>query len=515
MKIKHFDIRYFKGLESISVKDCGRINALIGKNNSGKSSILHALEIAGIALRKEGYALSLFPVKLDMQDLFSAAGAFEMAITYPDDRMVRVHHTGPPSFSPSLNPQPDDAQRYRSVLILPDPVGGLLRRQHQSPKNIMSQIEGNQYSSLNALDMLYAIKYYAERNQRGLTPESYANLIGEIRNYFPDIETVDSDRTEEDIATLTYTEYGKTLDILYAGSGLRHFLDVLVKVTLSKANVVLIDEPEHSLHPDLQRQFFEYLRRLADEKNVQVFVGTHSQVILNYADSVTSYRVINRKGNREVVQVPEEAIHTLLSDIGIRPSDFFNQDICLMVEGATDVIFFEHIIRELYAPEFDKVAIAVLQYAGGAAEGIVSGSIDVSNIVPAQKYTYWIRDRDAKPSENPHEQATKFINKLERACLECHILKNREVEYYFPEAVHIAAQDGNQEKADTTLSVLNGDQGMKYSKAVEGTGICIPSGKNLRNLLKEHLTAKEQLNEEIIEIVEGTLIPWKKEILGE
>jgi len=46
--------------------------------------------------------------------------------------------------------------------------------------------------------------------------------------------------------------------------------------------------------------------------------------------------------------VPKDAIHTLLSDLGIRPSDVFNQDICLLVEGSSDVIFFEHVIHNLY-----------------------------------------------------------------------------------------------------------------------------------------------------------------------
>ena len=56
--------------------------------------------------------------------------------------------------------------------------------------------------------------------------------------------------------------------------------------------------------------------------------------------------------------------------MGIRPSDVFNQDICLLVEGATEIIFFEHVIRNLYQDEFKNLAVGIIQYAGGAAEGI-------------------------------------------------------------------------------------------------------------------------------------------------
>ena len=52
---------------------------------------------------------------------------------------------------------------------------------------------------------------------------------------------------------------------------MKHFLDVLMKTTVSRANVVLLDEPELGLHPDLQRRFFGYLHRLAEERNIQFF----------------------------------------------------------------------------------------------------------------------------------------------------------------------------------------------------------------------------------------------------
>src|SRR5262249_51983897 len=157
------------------------------------------------------------------------------------------------------------------------------------------------------------------------------------------------------------------------------------------------------------------------EKDIQFFLATQSQVILNYAQYINFYRVVNTRGMRNVVPVPTEAIHTLLGDIGLRPSNVFNQDICLLVEGASEVIFFEHIIRELYKDDFQSVAIGIQQYGGGAAEGIISGSIDVSNITPAQKYIFWTHDRDARASEPPSSSATQFKNTLDKLGFSCHI----------------------------------------------------------------------------------------------
>lgn len=510
MKLKNINIKHFKGLESVEINSCGNLNAFIGKNNSGKSSILHAVDMAGLALSVNNWGY--FQPKLEIKDMFSSAGEFEVNITYDDDSNLQIKARL--DFGPSISPTPTAQQKFKSILILPDPGVGLIRRENRTPNWIMSQIETRNYSEINALQILCAIKYYAHRNERELTPEIYQTLIDEIKRYFPDLESVESDRTEHDVATLTYVEYGKKLDILYSGTGLKHFLDVLLKTTISGANVVLIDEPELGLHADLQRRFMEYLGTLATEKNIQFFLATQSQIILNYADSITFYKVINTKGKRSVLQVNKDTVHTLLGDLGIRPSDVFNQDMCLLVEGASEVIFFEHIIRNLYKNEFDKVAVGIQQYGGGAASGIIHGHIEISNIIPAQKYIFWTHDRDAKPSEPPATDATQFKNAIERAGFECHIWDKREIEYYYPEIIHKTAQQNDVLKETKTSAILNGDQSMKYRNAAKDNNICVPQGSYLRKLLKAHLTSKTQLAQEIQDIIEKKLILWRNQILG-
>ncbi|MEU7929580.1 AAA family ATPase [Micromonospora sp. NPDC049107] len=44
MQVQRIDISKFRGIDSTSLEDCGTLNVLIGKNNSGKSTILNALD---------------------------------------------------------------------------------------------------------------------------------------------------------------------------------------------------------------------------------------------------------------------------------------------------------------------------------------------------------------------------------------------------------------------------------------------------------------------------------------
>ena len=511
MKLKNIKIQNFKGLTNLSLEDCGLINAIVGKNNSGKSSILHAIDMAGLALEVNTW--DRFQPKLAVKDLFSTAGPFSITLTYQDDSSVTI--TSNKNYAPTKSPQPNENQKFKSILIWPDVGAGMLQRQHRTPHWIINQVENRNFAQVDSLQILFAIKFYALRNERGLTPNTYYDLLEEIKKYFPDIEEVESDRTEQDIATLTYKEYGNKLDILYSGSGLKHFIDVLLKATISNAKILLLDEPEMGLHPDLQRKFINYLKNLATDKQLQIFLATHSQVLLNFADSISYYRIINSKGSRTLLRVPEDATHTLLSDMGIRPSDVFNQDICLMVEGASEIVFFSYIINELYRDDFDKIAIGVIQYSGSSAEGIISGDIDISNIVPAQKYTYWVRDRDNIPSGPPSSESTRFKNALTKQNLECHIWNKREIEYYYPEKVLIAAQQNDSIKEKLVLEILNGEQKDTFRDAARKDGVCVPKGRYLYKLLKTHLKSKNDLEDEVKEIIEKKLIPWKKEILGE
>lgn len=510
MKIRTLDIRSFKGLSQVRLDDCGPINAIVGRNNSGKSSVLHAIDMAGLALSVNRW--DFFQPKLEIKDLFADVGQFSLAIGFDGGSSVSL--TANAQYGPKFQPEPTQEQRIKTVLVLPDVAGGMLRRRHQTPLNIIQYVESRNYSEVNALEILFAIKFYAERSERGLTPDMYQALIDEIRHYFPDIDAVESARTEQDVATLTYSEYGRKLDILYSGTGLKHFLDVLLKTTISGANVVLLDEPELGLHPDLQRRFVEYLVRLSKDKGTQFFLATHSQVLLNYAEFIKYFCISNTKGARTLTAVSREAVDTLINDLGLRPSDILHQDICLLVEGATDVIYFEHVLRSLYKAEFENVAVGVIQYGGSAAEGIISGTIEVSNIVSAQRNAIWVRDRDASPSAEPSVNSTRFANALQREGFTCHIWSKREIEYYFPLALLVDAQQGDHVKEERVAEVLNGSQTEKFREAAKAHGICVPSGKNLRRLLEKHVVDRQLLDQEVRDLIETELMSRANAILG-
>jgi len=159
------------------------------------------------------------------------------------------------------------------------------------------------------------------------------------------------------------------------------------------------------------------------------------------------------------------------------------------------------------------VATAVVQYAGDAAAGIIAGTISVENLVPGSGFRLWVRDRDSSPKKKPAAASTKFKNALEKNNENCHILKKREIEFYFPEEVHIEAQQGDSRKEEAVRAIMNGDQSAKFRDLATASNYTTAQGINLRNLLRKHLR-RDNLDPEICMLVEEILIPWRKEILG-
>lgn len=118
MKIREFRIRRFKGIDDIRIKNLGDVNAFYGRNNSGKSTVLHAIDMAGHAFTVRHW--NFFQLKHDIKDL--CQGPFEIALTYSDGKEVAVrpyeHHRG--KFLPSFEPEPTEEQKFRSIYIIPD-----------------------------------------------------------------------------------------------------------------------------------------------------------------------------------------------------------------------------------------------------------------------------------------------------------------------------------------------------------------------------------------------------------
>ncbi|MFH3925384.1 AAA family ATPase [Acinetobacter baumannii] len=162
--------------------------------------------------------------------------------------------------------------------------------------------------------------------------------------FFPKITTAEADQFRD----LCQNSLGYN-NLLYIAS-------ILAELTLTKGEslyrLLLIEEPEAHLHPQLQVRLLDHLEAVANDHNVQVIVTTHSTVL---ASSVKLDKIIHLTKN-------EKPQATALAECGLAPNnlDFLNRWLDITKSNllfASGVILVEGIAEQMLIPELAKIVL--------------------------------------------------------------------------------------------------------------------------------------------------------------
>ena len=108
------------------------------------------------------------------------------------------------------------------------------------------------------------------------------------------------------------TENRVDRELCWAGFGFQVWLQILTHIINSaEANVVVVDEPEIYLHPDLQHKLFQLLKTT----NQQTILATHSAEMVNEAEH--DEVIIVNKARKSAVRVTDiDGLQEALFSIG-------------------------------------------------------------------------------------------------------------------------------------------------------------------------------------------------------
>lgn len=126
------------------------------------------------------------------------------------------------------------------------------------------------------------------------------------------------------------------------GLGLQDLLVILYFALEPDNTFVLIEEPENHLHPEMQRRL---LRFLTEETDKQFFITTHSNIFVNstYVD-----RVFFTKFENNVIKVSDETKQAeMLHDLGYSVTDNLVSDLIILVEGPSDTPVIEEFLNKM------------------------------------------------------------------------------------------------------------------------------------------------------------------------
>ncbi|MDD3048086.1 MAG: AAA family ATPase [Candidatus Pacebacteria bacterium] len=147
---------------------------------------------------------------------------------------------------------------------------------------------------------------------------------------------------------ISFGDSDNSVEILSSGTGIQSIyilslLEVYAKNINDNDVIFLIEEPEVYLHPKLQRQMFLALREIAS--NNQVIFTTHSSVMISDVWANESIRLTALDNNRTTT-INEIKIDEVINELGIKYQDFLNSRMLIFVEGSSDVIFYKYLISK-------------------------------------------------------------------------------------------------------------------------------------------------------------------------
>jgi hypothetical protein len=197
------------------------------------------------------------------------------------------------------------------------------------------------------------------------------------------------------------------------GLGLQDLLVMLWFSFDANFQIVLIEEPESHIHPDMQRRLLSFF---SERNNKQYFLTTHSNIFVNnaYVDKVFFTHF------DESVKVDDATSRaSILNDIGYDVTDNLVSDLVVLVEGPKDTPFIEEFLIKLGLSEKYNIKIWPLG-------GDIMDQLDLS--VLAQQYKL-IALVDKDPASKTIRR--RFIANCKELGIPVHQTQRYAIENYF------------------------------------------------------------------------------------
>lgn len=125
------------------------------------------------------------------------------------------------------------------------------------------------------------------RIKKGYTPPAdWQELAGSIERWFSvKIHEPRYESAKDVYITVEYRQNNKDYDIIAGGSGFHQILTLLAFLYGYQLTTILFDEPDAHLHVNLQREILDYFKRKSLERDIQFLIATHAEEFVRGVDA--------------------------------------------------------------------------------------------------------------------------------------------------------------------------------------------------------------------------------------
>lgn len=344
--ITKLTLRNFKSVGE-QVYDFTRFDLIVGRNNSGKSTVLQALAIwqycvdefgrskrtgsTGIQVvlpnftalpvpefillwkdktdraypldkkaGKKKQEFILIEILVEWQEAADEAGSFGVELRYQSPQTIYAIPAGGWAGFREVNL----TGKLPRIAYVP-PFSGLEPTEKYLDKSPMRQQVGKGQPGSVLRNLLLRVSQPQARDSDDplRTPAASASDWKEIadivqRWFSVKISAPNYESTKDVYITVKYTQGGKDYDIISGGSGFHQTLTLLAFLYGYRPTTILLDEPDAHLHVNLQRSILDYFKRKSFEFGTQFLIATHAEEFVRGVDVGQIISLLDKRPKR-------------------------------------------------------------------------------------------------------------------------------------------------------------------------------------------------------------------------
>ncbi len=342
--IHSIQIENFRQFDKINIDDFKRINFLVGRNNCGKTSVLEALfwslspinvntigslysfrrmifnanSLKTLFLNKDETKLINIQVKTDdnQEQTFELTRNIDIAnqtIIYKDIQPVYTQSNNDEFYKCKVTYQNNDNKPIiyngnMNPINAINPNTGLQESILQ-----LNWINISNKSSIKSIMLTgaflsdyigYDLMVFQLNNIKSSIDKR--KQIDEYIKYFDSsIQSLEFG-TNNSINIITKDD---VLPLEVMGDGFKKYLRIVVGLVNNGLNILLIDEIENGLHHITQRKLLKIILNLSKEKNIQMFITTHSLETLKFLSEIIEEKEFSeQKTDVQVINISNTAL---------------------------------------------------------------------------------------------------------------------------------------------------------------------------------------------------------------
>jgi AAA ATPase domain len=450
--LKSIHVQRFKGIKDAPF-DVSAINVFIGANNSGKSSIaqmihfgigiFQSIQLAARWGNKASVALSLSPTQLHYSpcaDLYALGfggqltepteSAIDLALVLSGGEkislVIRKGRNG------NINVAVDNAFAARKLASLESPftiyspgLAGIARSEAFISNGVLLRTIARGDANLVLRNILLRLSDDGHQ-------EAWSEFLNDLKQLFGDI-SIDvkyNADTDEHIMVAIDTCAGN-VPIELAGTGILQAVQILGYVHYFGPSAIILDEPDSHLHPNNQRLLCKLLQGIAEERDTQVFLTTHSRHVVDALSGQATFLWVR---NGTVEKMKQDHDLAVLLDIGaLDVKEMLSQSHAQCIVLTEDALKrgLEVLLESSGAP-MNKTLI--LAYYGCTVPHNLRPLLELIRVSNSSAKIVVHRDRDYLT----HEECRKWESEIRNMGAEPFLTVGVDIESHFLCAKHLA-----------------------------------------------------------------------------